>query len=102
MIGTQGDLTDTLRQAPILILLPLIVVIVHTAAVLFAARAMRIDLPTTCVTSIACIGGAASAPVVAAVFKKEALIPVGVLLGSLGYAVGNYLGIYLGYLLLGH
>ena len=100
VIGAQGNLIETLRQAPILLLLPLIVVAVHGIVVLFSARAMKIDLATTCVTSMSCIGGTASAPIVAAVFKNEALIPIGVLLGSLGYAVGNYLGIYLGYFLL--
>lgn len=102
VIGVQGDLCETLRQAPILLLLPLIVVVVHAIIVLLAAKAMKIDLAATCVTSISCIGGTASAPVVAAVFKKEGLIPVGVLLSSLGYAVGNYLGIYLGHFLLGY
>ena len=100
VIGAQGNLIETLRQAPILLLLPLIIAAVHGIVVLFFARAMKIDLATTCVTSISCIGGAASAPIVAAVFKREALIPIGVLLGSLGYAVGNYLGIYLGYFLI--
>ena len=100
VIGIQGDLTETLRQAPILILLPLIVAIVHGAVVLLAARVLKVDLTTTCVTSIAAIGGAATAPIVAAVFKLEALIPIAVMLGLLGYAVGNYLGIYLGHFLL--
>ena len=37
------------------------------------------------------IGGAASAPIVAAAFNKY-LAPVGVLLAILGYAVGTYGG----------
>ncbi len=100
VIGTQGDLRETLQQAPILILLTLIVAVVHGVVILFSARILKVDLTTTCVTSVASIGGAATAPIVAAVFKVEELIPIGVLLGLLGYAVGNYLGIYLGHTLL--
>lgn len=101
VIGVQGNLVETLRNAPLLILLPLITVIIHALVVLFSARALKVELPTACVCSIAGVGGAASAPVAAAVFKIEALIPIGILLGSVGYAVGNYLGIYLGHFLLG-
>ncbi len=101
IIGVQGNIVATLQDAPILILMPLIVVIVHAIVMLFSARALRINLPTMCVSSIAAVGGAASAPMMAGVYKMEALIPVGILLGSVGYAVGNYLGIYLGHILLG-
>ncbi len=101
IIGVQGNLIATLQNAPILILMPLIVVIVHAVVILFSARALRINLPTACVTSIAGVGGAASAPMMAGVYKMDALIPVGILLGSVGYAVGNYLGVYLGHILVG-
>ncbi len=101
VIGAQGNIVETLRNAPILILMPLIVVVVHAAVILFSARALRVNLPTVCMASMAGIGGAASAPMMAAVYKVEALIPVGILLGSVGYAAGNYLGIYLGLFLLG-
>jgi uncharacterized membrane protein len=62
------------------------------ALVMFAvARALRAPLFFLGVGSMANIGGAASAPVVAGAFHP-ALAPVGVLLAVLGYALGTYGG----------
>lgn len=47
---------------------------------------------TAAIASAANIGGAASAPVVAA-YHRETLIPVSVLMALVGYALGNYLGL---------
>jgi len=54
-----------------------------------AARIFRIDVHTAAIASAANIGGAASAPVVAA-YHDERLVPVSILMALLGYAVGNY------------
>ena len=50
------------------------------------------DIHTAAIASAANIGGAASAPIVAAA-HREALIPVSVLMALVGYALGNYLGV---------
>ena len=101
IIGVQGNLVETLSNAPILILFPIIILSAHIIAILFSAKLLKIDLTTTLITSIAAIGGAATAPIVSAVFNSKELIPVAIILASLGYAIGNYLGIFLGFLLLG-
>jgi len=101
IIGAQGNIVEALSNAPILILFPGIVLSVHILVTLFVAKLLKTDLTTTSITSIAAIGGSASAPIVAAVYDSKELIPVAIILGSLGYAVGNYLGIYLGFILLG-
>ncbi len=100
VIGAQGNIVETVKNAPILILFPMIVLVVHILFVCIFAKWLKIDLVTACITSVAGIGGAASAPVTAAVFKAEVLIPFGIILGSLGYVIGNYLGVYVGYFLL--
>ena len=46
-----------------------------------------------------CVGGAASAPVVAAA-HREKLVPVSILMALIGYAVGNYAATATGYLCL--
>lgn len=100
IIGAQAMLTESLLQSPILLLVPLVVAIVHAFVLLPGTRLLKVDLTTASVISIALIGGAASAPAAAGALGKANLIPLGVLLGSLGYLVGTYLGVYLGVLLL--
>ena len=63
--------------------------IIHGCAVLLAARLLRAPFFFVAVGSQANIGGAASAPIVAASFSPS-LAPVGVLLAILGYAIGTY------------
>ena len=63
----------------------------HAVALLLVARLIRAPTFFLAVGSQANIGGAASAPVVAAAFHPS-LAPVGVLLAVLGYALGTYGG----------
>ncbi len=63
--------------------------IVHITILLVTAKIIKAPFFFVAVGSQANIGGAASAPVVAAAFSP-ALAPVGVLLAVLGYAVGTY------------
>jgi uncharacterized membrane protein len=67
--------------------------LIHVGLMLLVAVLIKAPLFFVAVGSKANIGGAASAPVVAAAFD-EALAPVGVLLAVLGYALGTY-GAYL-------
>jgi uncharacterized membrane protein len=63
----------------------------HAVVMLVVARLIRAPTFFLAVGSQANIGGAASAPVVAAAFHPS-LAPVGVLLAVLGYALGTYGG----------
>ena len=73
------------------------------AAVLFwfvmlgptGAWLFRVDVHTLAIASAANIGGAASAPVVAA-HHRESLVPASILMALIGYALGNYLAILTG------
>ena len=88
VIGTRMDIfrmADNLA----LFLVGLIWMIIHVALLLIVAKIVRAPFFFVAVGSKANIGGAASAPVVAAAFHP-ALAPVGVLLAVLGYALGTY------------
>ncbi|PKH58441.1 hypothetical protein CXF83_07045 [Shewanella sp. Choline-02u-19] len=63
---------------------------VHASFMLIVAKIIKAPLFYMAVGSQANVGGAASAPVVAAAFHP-ALAPVGVLLAVLGYALGTYM-----------
>ena len=64
------------------------------------ARLCRIDYHTTMITSTAGVFGPAFIIPVAKALKNDEIILPGILCGILGYAIGNYLGIGLGQLLL--
>jgi len=62
---------------------------IHGVFLLAAAKLLRVDVHTAAIASAANIGGAASAPVVAA-HHDERLVPMSILMALVGYAVGNY------------
>ncbi len=90
-MGARSSLQD-LGQAPAFILGAYIWIFIHGAFCLLAARLFRVDVATVAIASAANIGGAASAPIVAA-HHNQALVPVSVLMALIGYAIGNYLAI---------
>lgn len=71
-----------------LILIGAIWMSVHVAVIWYAARLVKAPLFYFAVGSQGNIGAAASAPIVAAAFHPT-LAPVGVLLGTVGYATGT-------------
>lgn len=88
-IGLHMDITKIL-ETPEYFFLGIIWMVVHAGLMLLVAKLIRAPLFYMAVGSQANVGGAASAPVVAAAFHS-ALAPVGVLLAVFGYAVGTYM-----------
>lgn len=89
-IGMQMDITAVFNN-PSLFALGIIWMLVHTITIIIAAKLLKAPYFFMAVGSQANVGGAASAPVVAAAFHPS-LAPVGVLLSVLGYAIGTYAG----------
>ncbi len=89
-IGMNMDLR-AVAQNPGLFAVGVLWMSIHAAVILAAAWLLKAPFFFTAVGSQANVGGAASAPVVAAAFHP-ALAPVGVLLAILGYALGTYCG----------
>jgi uncharacterized membrane protein len=90
-IGAKADFGH-LRESGYYLALGATWMLVHAGVMLAAARLIRAPFFYLAVGSQANIGGAASAPVVAAAFYP-ALAPVGVLLAVAGYALGTYAGL---------
>lgn len=63
------------------------------------ATFFHIDADTVLITSTAAVFGPAFVPTVAAALKNRAIIVSGLTTGVVGYAIGNYAGIALSYLL---
>ena len=79
----------TVFDNPGLFLIGLIWISVHVILLFIVAILIKAPYFFVAVGSLANVGGAASAPVVAAAFHPS-LAAVGVLLAVLGYAVGTY------------
>lgn len=87
-IGLKMDLRQVFEN-PLLIVVGLIWMAFHAGLLILVAKWIRAPFFFLAVGSKANVGGAASAPVVAAAFHPS-LAPVGVLLAVLGYALGTY------------
>ncbi len=95
LVATIGMKMDILKifDDPLIILVGLIWMAIHVGLLFIVAKIIRAPYFFLAVGSKANIGGAASAPVVAAAFHP-ALATVGVLLAVLGYALGTYGAIF--------
>lgn len=96
-IGMQMDFLQ-LAARPELLAIGVIWMLVHILVIWVAAKLMKAPLFYFAVGSQGNIGAAASAPVVAAAFHPS-LAPVGVLLGTVGYATGTVIAYGLGQVL---
>ena len=89
-IGMQMDLTAIINN-PVLFIIGILWMTFHVIVVVLASIWLKAPFFFGAVGSQANIGGAASAPVIAAAFHPS-LVSVGVLLAVLGYAIGTYGG----------
>ncbi len=96
-IGMQMDFMK-LAGRPELLAIGVIWMLVHILVIWAAAKLVKAPLFYFAVGSQGNIGAAASAPVVAAAFHPS-LAPVGVLLGTVGYATGTLIAYGLGQVL---
>lgn len=88
IIGAKMDVLQIADQ-PLLFLLGFVWMTIHVALLVAVAKLIRAPFFFVAIGSKANVGGAASAPVLAAAFHP-ALAPVAVLLAVLGYALGTY------------
>ncbi|HLT48104.1 MAG TPA: DUF819 family protein [Rubricoccaceae bacterium] len=96
-IGAQGDLM-AIREAPLYLLAGVVWLAFHIALLFGAARLLRAPLFFVATGSMANVGGAASAPIVAGVYHP-AMAPVGLLMAVAGYVLGIYGGLVCAWML---
>jgi uncharacterized membrane protein len=87
-IGMNMDIT-AIFDNPGYFLIGIIWLSIHATLMIIVAKLIRSPLFFMAVGSQANVGGAASAPIIAAAFHPS-LAPVGILLAVLGYALGTY------------
>ncbi|PKK83866.1 MAG: hypothetical protein CVT49_06335 [candidate division Zixibacteria bacterium HGW-Zixibacteria-1] len=88
-MGARANVGDLAGQAPWFLLGAYIWIFIHGAFCVLGAKIFKVDIHSTAIASAANIGGAASAPIVAA-YHSESLVPISILMALIGYAIGNY------------
>ena len=87
-IGARADLAAVL-DAPLYLATGVLWISIHVVILFAVARVMKAPLFFVATGSMANIGGAASAPVVAGVYHP-AMAPVGLMMAVVGYVMGIY------------
>ncbi|MEA2030521.1 MAG: DUF819 family protein [candidate division Zixibacteria bacterium] len=87
-MGAKADLSNLDSSVFWFLLGAYVWIFIHGGFLVTAARLFHVDVHTAAIASAANIGGAASAPIVAA-YHNPILVPVSILMALLGYAVGN-------------
>ena len=99
LIGSQAHLRG-FEAVPLYLGVGLLILLLHAAIMVIAAKLFRLDLFSIGVASLANIGGVASAPILAAAYHRS-LIGIAVLMAIMGYLIGTFAGLAIGYILQG-
>ena len=97
LIGSQAHLSG-FSAVPLYLLVGLLILLLHALIMVVVAKVFKLDLFSIGVASLANIGGVASAPILAAAYHRS-LIGVAVLMAIMGYMIGTFAGLAIGYVL---
>ncbi len=97
LLASRASLTD-LVSAPMWVVYGFAILVIHVVLMFVLSKIFHWDLCMVSTASLACIGGSASAPIVATAYDSS-FAGIGVLMGVLGAAVGNFFGLGMGAIL---
>ena len=97
LLASRATLND-LVAAPMWIVYGLFILLIHVITYFILSKIFKWDLCMVSTASLANIGGSASAPIVATAYDPN-FAGIGVLMGVLGAAVGNFFGLGMGAIL---
>lgn len=94
LLASRAGLNELL-DAPMWLVAGLLVLVIHVVIMFILSKLFHWDLCMVSTASLANIGGSASAPIVASAYNGS-YAGIGVLMGVLGAAVGNIMGLLCG------
>ena len=97
LLASRATLVD-LIAAPMWVVYGFFILVVHVVLMFILSKVFKWDLCMVSTASLANIGGSASAPIVATAYNPN-FAGIGVLMGVLGAAIGNFCGLGMGALL---
>lgn len=97
VIGIHSRVVEIVAVGVEVFFYTLVVVGLHGIVVFGVGRLLRFDVGSLSVASQAAVGGPSTALAVAVSGEWKGLVLPGIIVGLLGYAMGNYLGFAVGY-----
>jgi len=91
LIGAEVNLS-AISQAPMYLLSGIIILAIHGSLLLLLGRMLKMNLHLCGIASIANIGSAPSAAVVAATYDKN-LMPIAIIMALIGSMIGSFVGL---------
>lgn len=101
VIGVPASIALIVTKAPILLVFCTIIVLVNLLVTLFFGKIFKFGLEEIVVAANANIGGPTTAAAMAIAKGWNSLIIPAILVGTLGYVIGNYYGLLVGNLFIG-
>lgn len=99
VIGAPASIALILKEAPLLLLVAAIIVGMNLLVSLLLGKAFKFSIEEIIVSSNASIGGPTTAAAMAIAKGWTALVGPALFVGTLGYVLGNYFGIFIGTIL---
>ena len=97
LLASRASLVD-LVAAPMWVVYGFVILAIHVVLMFVLSKLFKWDLCMVSTASLANIGGSASAPIVATAYDPN-FAGIGVLMGVLGAAIGNFFGLGMGAIL---
>lgn len=97
-LGAICDVKEMINIGVYLFCFTMIIVSIHGVWMVLVGKLFKLPIETLLLSSQACIGGAPSAVSLAKVLGLKKYLASSALIGVVGYAIGNYLGVLIGYL----
>jgi len=97
LLASRSSLVD-LISAPMWIVYGFVILLIHVVLMFILSKIFKWDLCMVSTASLANLGGSASAPIVATAYDPN-FAGIGVLMGVLGAAIGNFCGLAMGAIL---
>lgn len=98
-IGAPASLEIILKKAPWLLVFCVIIVVVNMIVSFIIGKILRFSVEEICISSNANIGGPTTAAALAIARGWNELVIPAMLVGILGYVIGNYYGVLVGTIL---
>ena len=99
-MGSQASIISILENSPLIFLFCLIIVSVNMFITFLAAKIFNFTLEEAIIASNANIGGATTAVALASSKGWKNLLAPSILVGTFGYIIGTYLGLFVGQILM--
>lgn len=99
VVGASANVPLVAKTAPVLLAAAAIIIVVHLLFVILVGRWLKLSLPEIVIASNAAIGGPLTAAAMTSARRWHHLVIPAVLCGTIGYAIANYVALWLGNLL---